>query len=309
MSRPIDSSDQSDLRVVHDRAGLQEALRAPSSRPRAVVMTMGALHEGHAALVRHARELVGPAGQVVVTIFVNPTQFGPTEDLERYPRTLDSDVDLCRASGADVVFAPATDVVYPDGDLVVTIDPGPLATQYEGVARPTHFRGVLSVVAKFLGFTTPDYAVFGEKDYQQLTLIRTMVRDLNIDVEVVGAPTVRDGDHLALSSRNKYLTAQAREVALRIPAAISAGQAAAVHGAAAVVAATEQTLTAPGAGVEITVEYVAVTDVLMGPAPIRGEGRLIVTAIVDGTRLLDNAAISLGMDSTATITDDLTGRA
>jgi len=257
-------------------------------------MTMGALHEGHASLVRRARELVGPNGHVVVTIFVNPTQFDAGEDLDRYPRSFDSDADVCRENGADLIFAPTPEVVYPDGDPVITIDPGPLATQYEGAARPTHFRGVLTVVAKLLALTNPRFAIFGEKDYQQLTLIRAMVRDLDIDVEVVGSPTTRDESGLALSSRNKYLSESARALALSIPAAIAAGQKAAVHGSTAAVTAARAVLAAAGAMVDIDVEYVAVTDPDMGQAPDRGEGRLIVTAIVDGTRLLDNAAIEIG---------------
>lgn len=288
------SNPQHHVDVARTRAELQRALAPFTRTQRAVVMTMGALHEGHASLVRSARELVGPNGQVVVTIFVNPTQFGANEDLDQYPRSFDSDADLCRDNGADLIFAPTPEVIYPDGDPIITIDPGPLATQYEGAARPTHFRGVLTVVAKLLALTNPHFAIFGEKDYQQLTLIRAMVRDLDLDVEVVGEPTMRDPSGLALSSRNKYLSAPARDAARRIPAAIAAGQKASAHGSAAAVIAAHEVLTAAGGTVDINVEYVAVTDPNMGPAPDHGEGRLIVTAIVDGTRLLDNAAINIG---------------
>jgi pantothenate synthetase len=137
-------------------------------------MTMGALHDGHVALIRAARDRVGSDGAITVTIFVNPLQFGAGEDLERYPRTLDTDLDICRAEGVDVVFAPDRDDMYPDGRPQVTVDPGPLAGELEGLSRPTHFAGVLTVVAKLLNLTVPTYALFGEKDYQQLVLVRRM---------------------------------------------------------------------------------------------------------------------------------------
>src|SRR5690606_14879376 len=174
----------------------------------AFVPTMGALHEGHAALMRAARTATG--GPVVVSIFVNPMQFAPTEDLDRYPRTLDADLDICAAEGVDVVFAPGVDEVYPGGfshdDIHdgVTVSPGSLAMRLEGASRPTHFAGVLTVVAKLLGLVRPDVAVFGQKDYQQLILIRRMVADLCLGIEVIGADTVREVDGLAMSSRNRY---------------------------------------------------------------------------------------------------------
>ena len=292
--QPHEIPSPSEGEVARTRAELGLALARSTGAQRAVVLTMGALHEGHASLLRRARDLVGPDGQVVVTIFVNPTQFGADEDLERYPRMFDSDAVVCRENGADLIFAPTPEVIYPDGDPIITIDPGPLATQYEGLARPTHFRGMLTVVAKLLALTKPRFALFGEKDYQQLTLVRQMVRDLELDVEVVGSPSVRDDSGLALSSRNTYLSDAARVVALRIPAAIESGQRAARDGRTAVVNAANQVLSPTDAAVAMDVEYVAVTDPLMGPAPERGEGRLIVTVTVDGIRLLDNAAITLG---------------
>jgi pantoate--beta-alanine ligase len=169
--------------VVSTVAELDQVL-AGSTRPRAVVPTMGALHSGHAALVRAARESVGPDGTVVATVFVNPTQFGAGEDLDRYPRTLPDDVVLAGAAGCDVVFAPAATEVYgPAGRFrhdSVTIDPGPLGDVLEGAVRPGHFRGVLTVVAKLLALTGPDVAMFGEKDYQQLVLITRMAADLSL---------------------------------------------------------------------------------------------------------------------------------
>ncbi|MEU8544011.1 pantoate--beta-alanine ligase [Streptomyces sp. NPDC048717] len=186
-------------------------------------MTMGALHNGHATLIRAAREHVGPDGTVVVTVFVNPLQFGAGEDLDRYPRTLDADLTLARTAGADAVFAPAVDEVYPGGEPQVRITAGPMGERLEGASRPGHFDGVLTVVAKLLHLTRPDLAFFGQKDAQQLALIRRMVRDLNFPVEIVGVPTVREADGLALSSRNRYLSAPERRTALALSRALFAG--------------------------------------------------------------------------------------
>ncbi|MFF5484647.1 pantoate--beta-alanine ligase [Streptomyces virginiae] len=191
---------------------------------RAVVMTMGALHEGHATLIRTARELAGPEGQVVVTVFVNPLQFGAGEDLDRYPRTLDADLVIAEEAGADAVFAPAVDEVYPGGDPQVRITAGPMGERLEGATRPGHFDGMLTVVAKLLHLTRPNLALFGQKDAQQLALIRRMVTDLNFPVEVVGVPTVREEDGLALSSRNRYLSAAERGTALALSRALFAGR-------------------------------------------------------------------------------------
>ncbi|MFB6481374.1 pantoate--beta-alanine ligase [Streptomyces virginiae] len=191
---------------------------------RAVVMTMGALHEGHATLIRTARELAGPEGQVVVTVFVNPLQFGAGEDLDRYPRTLEADLLIAEEAGADAVFAPAVDEVYPGGDPQVRITAGPMGERLEGATRPGHFDGMLTVVAKLLHLTRPDLALFGQKDAQQLALIRRMVTDLNFPVEVVGVPTVREEDGLALSSRNRYLSAAERGTALALSRALFAGR-------------------------------------------------------------------------------------
>lgn len=183
----------------------------------AFVPTMGALHEGHASLMRTAR--AATTGPVVVSIFVNPMQFAPTEDLDRYPRTLDADIEVCAAEGVDVVFAPSVEEMYPGGfshDSVhdgVTVAPGRLATILDGASRPGHFDGVLTVVAKLFGLVGPDVAVFGQKDYQQLALIRRMVRDLCLGIEIIGGETVREPDGLALSSRNRYLDPDQRQTA------------------------------------------------------------------------------------------------
>ncbi|MDX3574059.1 pantoate--beta-alanine ligase [Streptomyces sp. ID05-47C] len=191
---------------------------------RAVVMTMGALHEGHATLVRTAREIAGPEGEVVVTVFVNPLQFGAGEDLDRYPRTLDADVKIAEEAGADVVFAPSVDEVYPGGEPQVRVSAGPMGERLEGAARPGHFDGMLTVVAKLLHLTRPDAALYGQKDAQQLALIRRMVRDLNFGIDIVAVPTVREDDGLALSSRNRYLSPAERRTALALSQALFAGR-------------------------------------------------------------------------------------
>ena len=220
--------------LASTREELQSRVSAARSAGHRVafVPTMGALHDGHASLMRVAREHVGD-GPVVVSIFVNPMQFGPTEDLDRYPRTLDADLERCAAEGVDVVFAPAVDEVYPGGDPRVTVDPGELGTVLEGEVRPTHFRGVLTVVAKLFGLVRPDVAVFGQKDYQQLALIRRMSADLCLGVEVIGAPTIREADGLAMSSRNRYLDADQRQVATTLSRALYAAQERASYGVAA----------------------------------------------------------------------------
>ncbi|MFF1340634.1 pantoate--beta-alanine ligase [Streptomyces sp. NPDC058290] len=212
-----------ELLLIDTAQELHELPRSADG-PRAVVMTMGALHEGHATLIRAAREQAGPQGQVVVTVFVNPLQFGANEDLDRYPRTLDADLEIAREAGADAVFAPAADEVYPGGDPQVRVSAGPMGGRLEGATRPGHFDGMLTVVAKLLHLTRPDLALFGQKDAQQLALIRRMVTDLNFPVEVVGVPTVREEDGLALSSRNRYLSAQERRSALALSRALFAGQ-------------------------------------------------------------------------------------
>lgn len=190
----------------------------------AVVMTMGALHDGHASLVRAARARVGPDGFVVVTVFVNPLQFGAGEDLARYPRTLDTDLKTAQEAGADAVFAPAADEVYPGGAPQVRIAAGPMGERLEGASRPGHFDGMLTVVAKLLHLTRADAAFFGRKDAQQLALVRRMARDLNFRAEIVGVPTVREEDGLALSSRNRYLSPPERRTALVLSRALFAAR-------------------------------------------------------------------------------------
>jgi pantoate--beta-alanine ligase len=281
------------LALARTREELADALSARAGRV-GFVPTMGALHAGHAALLRTAREAVGPNAPVVASIFVNPMQFGPGEDLDRYPRTLEQDLETCAAAGVDLVFVPSVDTVYPGGDPQVTVDPGPLARVLEGASRPTHFRGVLTVVAKLLGLVRPDVAVFGEKDYQQLALIRRMVSDLCLGVDVVGTPTVREPDGLALSSRNVYLDPAARRSALALSGALFAARDAAGGGPDAALAEARGVLDGtPG----VDLDYLELTAPDLGPAPTAGEARLLVAARVGGTRLIDNVALTLGGDS------------
>src|SRR3954452_14491581 len=209
--------------VAGDRAELAR-LRGALQGEVAVVMTMGALHEGHGQLIRAAR---ARGDSVIVTIFLNPLQFAPGEDLDRYPRTFDSDFALCTREQVDVIFAPTPDVIYPDGEPEVRVAAGSLGDRLEGEHRPGFFDGVLTVVLKLLHLTRPDVAFFGEKDYQQLALIRRMVADLDLDTEIGGAPPAREPHGLALSSRNRYLSPGERRSALALSAALAAGAASA----------------------------------------------------------------------------------
>jgi pantoate--beta-alanine ligase len=267
---------------------LSGTLRA-AGRKVALVPTMGALHDGHLELVRHARRAPG-ATVVAVSIFVNPLQFGPGEDLDRYPRTLEADLDKCRAAGVELVFTPTATAMYGE-NAQVTVHPGPLGDELDGAVRPGHFAGVLTVVTKLFGIVRPQLAYFGEKDYQQLVLVRRMSRELNLGVDVIGVPTVREPDGLALSSRNVYLSPEERKRAVTLSAALSAGKHAAVGGGDAVLEAAEKVLaTEP----EIAVDYLALRDPELGPAPEHGQARLLIAARLGKTRLIDNMALNLG---------------
>ena len=278
------------MNVVATRADLDAARKVLPGRV-AVVMTMGALHAGHAELVRRAR---AEADSVVVTIFVNPLQFGAGEDLDRYPRTLDADLELLAAEGVDLVFAPAPDVVYPEGDPRIRVSAVALGDVLEGASRPGHFDGVLTVVATLLHLTRPDVAYFGQKDAQQLLLIRRMVRDLDYPTEVVAVPTVREPDGLAMSSRNMYLTPFDREVALTLYRALEAGRAAAGEGASAVRRAARDVLVSEPL---CRVDYLALvhpTTLDDVPEWYSGEALLAVAARIGSTRLIDNVPLQLG---------------
>ncbi|MGH3753906.1 MAG: pantoate--beta-alanine ligase [Pseudonocardiaceae bacterium] len=278
------------LTVHDDPAAVSAVTRAlrRSGRPAVLVPTMGSLHAGHRALIRAAQAT--PGACTVVSIFVNPLQFGPQEDLDRYPRRFDADLAMCREEGVELVFAPSVDAMYPAG-CATTVVPGPLGTELEGASRPRLFTGVLTVVATLFGIVGPDHAFFGEKDYQQLLLVQQMARDLRLGVQVVGVPTVREPDGLALSTRNTYLDAGARTAAVALSAALAAGSHAAGHGAGAVLAAASEVLAAQPA---VAVDYLALRDPRLGPAPQQGAARLLVAARVGTTRLVDNVSLHLG---------------
>ena len=278
------------MQVVRTRPALVEARQRLAS-PVGAVLTMGALHRGHLGLVRHAREIVGDEGSVLLTIFVNPLQVGPGEDLDRYPRSLPNDLEAAERAGVDLVVVPDVDTVYPAGSAQVTVDPGELGAVLEGAARPTHFRGVLTVVAKLLLLTRPSVTVFGEKDYQQLVLVRRMCRDLDLGVDVVGMATVRDDDGVALSSRIAYLTDEQRRAATAIPRALAAARDRAALGTGAALAVAHDMLAAEP---DLDVDYLVVTDPDLGPVPRQGPARMLVAARLGSTRLLDNAALHIG---------------
>ena len=304
--------------VATTRAELKAA-RESTPGPVVVVPTMGALHDGHRALLRRARELAGQRGTVVVSIFVNPLQFGPDEDLDRYPRTLREDLRVCAAEGAGLVFAPGAREMYPDRQRV-TVDPGPAGEILEGEFRPGFFRGVLTVVLKLFSLVRPDIAVFGQKDAQQLTLVRLMVSDFALGVEIEAVPTVRAADGLALSSRNKYLSSSERLVAPVLHEALAAGEAAAAGGSRAVLEAARKAL--DRAGEAISLDYVALVDrgtyaqvrdalLTRGDAPpeppegqappgdLNGTYVLAIAARVGTTRLIDNVIIRFGTEHDA----------
>ncbi|OKL47069.1 pantoate--beta-alanine ligase [Boudabousia liubingyangii] len=285
-----------ETKVVHTRADLRAAINESQTRKGgkvALVMTMGALHEGHLDLVRRAHEL---ADTVVVSIFVNPLQFAPGEDFDAYPRTLDADVEKLQTVGSQIVFAPSAEDVFPGGAPAITFNPGPVGQILEGKTRPTHFAGVLQIVNKVMNLVQPDYALFGQKDAQQLAIIKQMVRDLDMQLEVVAVPIRRETDGLAMSSRNQYLSETEREQALALSRALETGRevAARTASAAAVVDRVESELSqAPG----VKLDYVALIDPLnFTPIPEgqRATGVLAVAAWVGKTRLIDNTLVVVG---------------
>jgi pantoate--beta-alanine ligase len=285
----------SPLVLARTKAELADARAGLDQRtgPVVLVPTMGALHSGHGTLLHAARALAGPDGSVVVSIFVNPLQFGPGEDLDRYPRTLDDDLAMCTDAGVSLVFAPSGAEMYPSGKPEVTVDPGSVGKVFEGQFRPGFFDGVLTVVLKLLHLTRPAIVVFGEKDAQQLALVRRMVSDTDLGIDVESVPTARDADGLATSSRNRYLSAAERTVALALPRALSAGQARAADGAAAVLSAAQEILRAQPA---LAVDYVAVVDPRTFTTVQPGHGGpalLVAAARVGGTRLIDNVPVVL----------------
>jgi pantoate--beta-alanine ligase len=257
----------------------------------AFVPTMGYLHEGHLRLVDRAREC---GDRVVLSVFVNPLQFGPAEDLARYPRDLPRDRALAGARGVDALFAPAPEVMYP-GDPLVRLAPGPMAEAFEGAVRPGHFQGVLTVVAKLFHLVEPDVAVFGRKDFQQAMLVRRMVTDLDFPLEIEVAPTVRELDGLALSSRNVYLRGDERRAALGLSRALRGVEQAWRAGQADAAALARRGLELL-AGPEVTPDYLALVDEELRPVTRADASTVIVTAArVGRTRLLDNVVLGEGV--------------
>ena len=278
-----------------ERVASIEEVRGVLRRPRlegrtiGLVPTMGALHEGHLSLVAASR---ARCDLTVVSVFVNPTQFGEGEDFGAYPRDLDADAALLEGAGVDVLFAPSTAVMYPEGS-VTRVDPGPMAQMWCGVSRPIHFAGVATVVTKLLNIVGPDVAFFGEKDYQQLKVIQRVVKDLDIPTHVVGCPIVREYDGLALSSRNRYLTPEQRSHALVLSRAL-AGVRARVEAGETDGAALQRDLAATVAAEPgVTLDYAGVVDArtLESVTELRREGRALVAARVGSARLIDNVAL------------------
>ena len=276
------------IRRLEELGPALDALR--QSGTLALVPTMGALHAGHMALIAEARRR---ADRVVATIFVNPTQFGPTEDLDRYPRREQADAQMLESAGCDLLWLPSVGDIYPAG-LTTTVSVGGLAERWEGQARPGHFDGVATVVAKLLLTVCPSVALFGEKDFQQLAVIRRLAADLAPGIAIVGVPTVRDCDGLALSSRNAYLSADERRRALALPRSLDAAARAITAGrpVAVTLATAKQALVDAGF---LTIDYFALVDgASLEPldAP-RNPMRLIAAGTIGATRLIDNVAVEL----------------
>ena len=269
------------------------AQRQQKSGRRVLVPTMGALHRGHMELVRIAREAAGANGEVAVSIFVNPLQFEPGADFERYPRPQEVDEELCRAAGVDLLFRPTAGEMY-FADRSVAVEETALSQMLCGKSRPGHFRGVCTVVTKLFHLLMPDAAVFGEKDFQQLAIIRRMVRDLQFPIEIIGAPTVREADGLACSSRNQYLTAEERRQAPVLRAALLEGAKVVRNGETSastiVFASRKQISTAHLA----RIDYVELVDIeTLQPQEIAGSNSLLAVAVFFGqTRLIDNLRLA-----------------
>jgi pantoate--beta-alanine ligase len=269
-----------------------DVLAPRTDKPRAFVPTMGALHDGHRELMRVAREHVGPEGEVVVSVFVNPLQFGANEDFDHYPRTLDADTVVCEAAGVDILYAPTVATIY-GASPSITVNPGLLGDELEGASRPGHFAGVLTVVGILLHQVAPDFAMFGEKDYQQLELVRRMCRDLSFPVTVVGVPTVREVDGVARSSRNVYLSPEDRRRAAAIPRALEAGGTGGSIEKIRAAAVVE--LNAAG----LDIDYVEVRSNNLGPALPDSEARLLIAVHAGHTRLIDNGPVHVVSDGSA----------
>jgi len=269
-------------------------LRAlPHDTRRGAVLTMGALHEGHASLMWNCRQEIRQGGILIVTIFVNPTQFSHQAAADEYPRDLVADIALCESQGIDYVFAPSVAEMYPTNQPVEQFSAGHLGEILEGVSRPEHFDAVATVVHRLLDVTEADVTCFGEKDYQQVAVVRQMVEQSGLDCEVITATTVREADGLAMSSRNRLLTAQQREVAAVIPQALTiVSEILETTGDPVVAVAAGKKLleTSP----EAELDYLVVTNVELDSPPMTGAARVLIAVTIGAVRLIDNRAVTIG---------------
>jgi pantoate--beta-alanine ligase len=269
---------------------IAEVRAEPQRKPRVLVPTMGALHKAHGELIRVAREHAGKHGEVAVSIFVNPLQFEPGSDYKRYPRPEKADEEFCRNSGVDLLFRPSADEVYAT-DRSTFVEETSLSSTLEGKSRPGHFRGVCTVVAKLFNILAPDVAVFGEKDFQQLAIIRRMVRDLDFNIDIIAVPTVREDDRLACSSRNQYLNSDERKQAPVLHKALQAAANSGKKSASEIVAVAREVITeAPLA----RIDYVEVVDVetLKPVEMVRANSVLLLAVFLGKTRLIDNMRLA-----------------
>jgi pantoate--beta-alanine ligase len=268
---------------------IAEVRAEPQRKPRVLVPTMGALHKAHGKLIRVAREAAGKNGEVAVSIFVNPLQFEPGSDYERYPRPEKTDEEFCRSAGVDLLFRPSADEIYAT-DRSTFVEENSLSSTLESKSRPGHFRGVCTVVAKLFNILAPDAAVFGEKDFQQLAVVRRMVRDLNFNIEIIAVPTMREEDGLACSSRNQYLSGEERKQAAVLFKALRAAVDSGKQSATDVVALARKVITeAPLA----RIDYVEVVDAeTLQPVGMAGPNTVLLLAVFFGkTRLIDNTRL------------------
>ena len=288
------------MKVISDISAMREASREAAAEGKTVVLvpTMGCLHKGHVELVRKAREACGDGGVVVLSIFVNPTQFGEGEDYSSYPRPLEGDLAFAEAAGVDIVFTPTAEEVYPEGHATFVTVEGGLTSCMCAAARPTHFRGVATVVAKLFNMVVPHKAVFGLKDYQQLLVIKKLTLDLNLPIDIIGIDTVREADGLAVSSRNEYLNPAEREAAALIPASLEAARRAArggEKGAAKLAELVKKTIEAGGTAVVEypVVEYVDIRhpETLEAVEELDGPALLAVAVKIGRARLIDNCIL------------------
>jgi pantoate--beta-alanine ligase len=280
------------MKIIETTAAAQMSSRDTSAR-RVLVPTMGALHRGHLELIRCARDHAGADGEVAVSIFVNPLQFEPGSDLEKYPRPKACDEEICREAGVDLLFRPAANEMYL-ADRSVFVDETALSRTLEGASRPGHFRGVCTVVTKLFNLLAPDAAVFGEKDYQQLAIVRRMVRDLNLRIEIIGVPTVREADGLALSSRNQYLNANERADATVLSRALQDAKTRVTSGQTSVdklISLANETIASAKSA---RIDYVSIVDgkTLEPLEVVRLNARMLMAVFVGKTRLIDNIGLA-----------------